>query len=286
VRNIFFALILIFCVSGAFGEYANYYVYGEFQNNTEVYAFNDETKIYAEPSLDSKVIANLDIAYPLTIITRTENCETVNGYAQDWYEIGFSKNGKTSTGYILDGVLSIAAVRFQQDTDKDTALFLWNIISYDDKDYLQSCAKIVIKGEVVKNLTLPPVYTDFQPDKGYQYTVESSLVDDKGFSPPVKFFVLSFIYEACAYTNGDILISWNGEDMHYGLDATRVSDGGAFYYVSEVIFPSQEGGVENQVIVTEEQAYFDEDQDKYVIEIDRKTFYQWNGTRLVKVESE
>lgn len=88
---------------------------------------------------------------------------------------------------------------------------------------------------------------------------------------------LSFIYEACGYENRDVLFAWTGTDLYMGPHASSMFEAGIFHYNETFVFPSDSGGVENEVRVTRIAEEWDEEIEGYV-ETERTTAtYTWNG---------
>lgn len=278
----FVPLLILFCISTAFCQYANTYTYGEFTENVETYAFYDNVKIYEEPTLGSKVIATLPILHPMIAIEEYESSEMKDGYAQNWYEVSFEKDQKEHVGYALEGSMSVASISFFKDGDETPYWFIWNLSGYNDQDFWQSRAKIVRHGEIIATTDFTPIYTDNMPENGYTYTIESRLQDESDFAKDMALFIISFIYEACGFANGDIYLTWNGKELKYGFETIDVSDAGVFSVYTDVILPSSEGGKPDQIQTVQTQEEFDEELDDYQVLSKETTVYKWDGTKLKK----
>lgn len=280
-----FSLIsLLICVSIVSGQYENTYTYGKFTEDIETYAFYDNVRIYEEPSLSSKVIATLPILYPIIVVEEYESSEIKDGYAQNWYEVIFEKDQNEQIGYALEGSMSIASLTFFADGNETPYWFIWNISEYNDQDYWQSRAKIVKGGEVIATADFTPIYTDNMPENGYPYTIESRLQDEKDFARDLTLFVISFVYEACGFANGDIYLTWNGKNLKYGFETMDVSDAGVFSMYTDVILPSSDGGKQDQIQVIQTQEEFDDAINDYQILSKETTVYKWDGVQLIKQE--
>lgn len=277
-------VLFVLGVTVVFGQYTNTYEYGRFVEDTEAYVFKNEALVYLTPSMDGKAINKLPIGYPVVILEELESSVTVDGYAQNWVRITFDKDGESHEGYVLEGSLSMVAVSFYPGSSENHLWFLWSILSNDEVDYLMSEAKVVQDGKMISAAKFTPIYTDFIPDMGFDYTVSGQVMEDEGFSPSAVLFVLTFVYEACGFVNGDILVTWNGSELNYAFEATSVAEAGVFHWDSELVFPGSQGGKKNQISVISTQEEFNEDIDDYELLSKQTKVYTWDGTKLIGEE--
>lgn len=76
-----------------------------YQGQTTLYTFSSKTKVYSDPCQDSKTIATLPIAHPVTNIAYSNDYylpeDEIDGYGDIWYHVtGRSVEGRAFEGYI------------------------------------------------------------------------------------------------------------------------------------------------------------------------------------------
>ncbi len=257
--------------------------YGKFSENSEVYLFSDNVNIREKPTSSSKVIANLPIASKVNVISETEETYIVNGYTTCWYKISFEKEGKTLKGYIWGGFLSAVTLSTKNDLDENLT-FVYGISGYTDGKGYMSTIKAVVNKKIISSLSFPPMYTDFN-NEGYSYNINGKITGNKGLNNVKKIIVLSFLYPACGYTNGDINIFWNETDLIFGIEAPKVSEAGIFHFSTEIIYPNDEGGKSGQVIKKIDNESYDEEGN--IAEKSTKMVrFKWNGEKLIEQKNE
>jgi thioredoxin-related protein len=280
------AIILVFIFKSALLIAQNdggIFNYGEFVENSDVYLFADNVNIREKPSTAAKVIANLPVATQVKIISKTKEKFIVNGYNTCWYEINFKKDGKIKTGFIWGGFLSVVTFQVKGKTGEDV-MFVYGITDFTDEKGFNSALKAVVKGKIVKSIGFPPMDT-FSEKGEYYYNISGKVAGDKGLKNIEKMIFLSFLYPACGYVNGDIVIFWTGSDLIFGVEAPHVSEAGVFHFETELIFPDDEGGMDGYVIKKVNNESYDEEGN--ISEKSTKIFKLiWDGQKLAEQKTE
>jgi len=254
------------------------FLYGEFKDNSTVYLYADNVNVRESPSTSSKVITKLPIASKVIINGKSEKLLTVNGYKTCWYEIGFVKNGKKQNGYVWGGFLSAVTMSAKNAAGEEVT-FLYAITGFTEDKGFDSGMKAVVNGKIFSSLTFKPMYTDMTSGI-YNYNIDGKIKGNKGLKNISKIIVLSFIYPACGYTNGDIHIYWTGNQLIYGIESPMVSEAGIFYFSTELIYPDDEGGEDGKLIKKVINESYDETGNTAEKSV-KKLLYKWDGSKLV-----
>jgi len=257
--------------------------FGEFIENSDAYLFADNVNIRETPSTKAKVVANLSIATPVKVISKTDDTLTVNGYNTCWYKISFDKNGSKKTGYVWGGFISAVTTTTTNDSG-NKVYFLYAITEYSEEKRFTSTIKAVIDGKIVSSVSFSPEHTD-QLKGIYGYDISGKIMSNKGLDDVKKIVVISFLYPACGYSNGDDIVFWNGKELIYGTESPKVSEAGIFNFSSELIFPTDQGGKPNMIIRKEESITYDEEGNVSSSSM-KKIEYIWDGKKLVKQDND
>lgn len=256
---------------------------GKFEENSVVYLYADNVNIREKPSTNSKVIANLSIATKVKVISKSDETYTINGYNTYWYLVSFEKDGNKQTGFVWGGFLSAVSYTTTNDSG-EIVYFLFAISGYSKEASFSSTLKAVINGKIVSSIAIQPEETD-QYDGNYGYDISGKIMGNKGLDNIKKIIVITFSYPACGYTNGDVVVLWNGKDLIYGCESLKVSEAGIFSFSTELIFPSDQGGKANRIIRKEETIQYDEEGNEQSKTMKKITFI-WNGYKLIEQKNE
>lgn len=252
--------------------------YGKFNESTDVLLLGDNVNIRNSPSLNSKVVANLPIAHPLTIIENSEEKLTLNGFKSAWYKVSFKHNGKMMNGYVWGGLISMCSF-----TLPNNDIFLYGINKNVKEKGYESVAKLVRGGKIISSIKFRPIGGEFFDNGDYGHSVGGQILTNKGFSNVKNIFSISFTYEACGFANGEIYLFWDGKKLTYGVEAITVSEAGVFHVTTNLIFPEDEKGISEKLIVIETVENFNEDKDEYELSEEKKEFYRWTNEGMNKI---
>ena len=266
-------------VADVHGEPKSIYYHGSYSHGALVPLFADSVNIRENPSLRAKVIARLPITHQVRIKERVQDILEIRKYRENWYRVEFSQGKKSLEGFVWGGLLAKAYVHEDIDGDNQSEWIVIGISGAEKGERIAE-ARLVKKGRLIAK----PVFhaIDVGASRFFIYTVSAELLPDKGFTPPMKIIRVYFTYEACDYPNGDVLLTWNGKQLRYGLRAVFSSSefGGSSY---QYIFPEDKNGKENHIIVKYTIEKVEEDSGKRFTRISYEK-YNWDGEQLRRVK--
>ncbi|MBN1898904.1 MAG: SH3 domain-containing protein [Spirochaetes bacterium] len=285
LMNLFFLiiiLVLVTCQNKSKSEIKNLvYEYGKFTQNASVFLFGDNVNIRNKPSLDSEILDTLPAGYKVKVLECTETEYKLSGFKSNWYKISFiAKDGHMQTGYIWGGFLAPCALESDMDNDRKNELVLVGILE-KGKEEKKFQVRVVKEGKILSRLTFSPIDSD-PTSEYFSYTVKATWLGNKGFKPPIKIIRIGFVYEACDYPNGDVLLVWDGKNILYGMKTLQSSN--EYGYTGfEYIFPDEKNGKENQIVIKTETGEYDE---KGNIKKKSETleYYLWDGKKFKKID--
>ncbi len=273
----FFTVLFVLSSLIADPEYSVYDC-GQFVSGSTVNLFGNNVNVREAPSIDAKIVQTLPIGYPAEIISKSETMYTLNDYTTHWYNVSFEYEGEISTGYIWGGLLSIVSYPLGSDSSE---LFLFCISRFDEETGFRGKGRVAKNGKVLSE-------TDFEIIGGmdfgasnYGHSISGFLLDHAGFADLENVILLSFIYEACGFTNGGIALLWTGKELIYGVKGTSVSEAGEFHHYYDIYFPDQiEGSPDYLILVEMTDEYIDDNYQRVETHV---WLYYWDGKTLEQV---
>ena len=277
------SLALIYVVANA-QEEANktwgWLMFNENDDVKEAYVLVSDANLRENPSTKAATIAQLPIATKVTILERTTDSLTLNGFRAPWFRI--SANGKT--GYLWSGILTTVVKSTEEEVGNDIT-FLAGLSSYNEKDY-----KVTLQVRAAKN-GKEIAKTEFQcvGDLGYELSIT---LKSGGFNKVKQVLSVEMSYGACDYAQGDnLLVFTEGSKLIRLMETVSSSSAGAGYASENYILPYDKGGIGGHVLVTEDSAEMEEIEKNGQFDYKMKsqqykiTLYKWTGTKLEKVFS-
>ena len=284
MKKILFTISLSFFFVFAYGQddpnkSMSWLMFNENDEVREAYVLVSDANLRDKPSIKATTIAQFPIATKVQILERTSDSLTLNGFRAPWFRV--IANGKT--GYLWSGILTAVAMTTQED-DPMGLIFLAGIASYNEKEY-----KVTIQVRAAQN-GKEIAKTEFQTvgDLGYELglTLKNSY-----FDKVKQVLSIEMLYGACDYSQGDYLVFFTeGGKLVRQLDMVSASGAGSGYGTQNYILPSDKGGINGHVLVTEDSAEeevmkngnpdYQIKNQKYKI-----TLYKWTGAKLEKVFS-
>ncbi len=254
-----------------------------FNENDEVkeaFVLVSDANLREKPSIKATTIAQLPIATKVTILERTTDSLTLNGFRAPWFRI--SANGKT--GYLWSGILTTVVKSTEEEVGNDIT-FLAGMSSYDEKNY-----KVTLQVRAAKN-GKEIAKTEFQSvgDLGYELSLS---LKSGGFDKVKQVLSVEMTFGACDYAQGDNLVFFTeGSKLVRLIETVSSSSAGAGYGSENYILPYDKGGITGHVLVTEDSAEEEEvmknGQSEYKIKNQKYkiTLYKWTGVKIEKVFS-
>jgi hypothetical protein len=278
LQKVWLCAIFIVAVN-AHGEQKSIYYYGKYSPGTLVPLFGDNVNIRENPSLRAKVVARLPITHQVRIKEKLKDVLEIQNYRENWYRIEFRIGEKSFKGFVWGGLLAKAFIHEDISGDNEREWIVIGITGVKKGNRVAE-ARIVKKGRVISKPVFNPI--DISASRFFDYTVSAEVLPHKSFTPPLKIIRIYFSYEACDYPNGDVLLTWNGKELRYGLTAMFSSSefGGSSY---QYIFPVDKRGKENHIIIKYTVKKIEEDSGKKSTEVSYEK-YRWDGEQLKRVK--
>lgn len=247
MKNHLLALLLLCCcVTGVGAE--QLYTYGHYAPGAVVPVFSEGANLRAFPATTAPVMTRAVVGTPVIIREQDTATYTAGNYTESWYRVRCPlRDGTVMFGYMWGGALAKAAVTLPGGQQ-----LLVGITRADNDGNKICAARVAARGEITAQTTFTAIETDPGGGAGqgysYAYTMDAERIDTAGFSPALTVVRVGFIYEACDYANGDVLLLWDGRRLGYGGTARR--SGNEFGSLSYTFaFPGDAGGQANAVMV-------------------------------------
>ena len=139
--------------------------------------------------------------------------------------------------------------------------------------------RLVREGRLVAKERLSPTLTSM--GEGAQYSAALEWLGDKGFARSAQVALARFGYEACGYNNPVLPVVWTGKALVAGPEASNVAEAGVFHFSTRIVFPSDQGGVREGLVLQRQTAAFDERRLAYLPESVEEEFWTFEGDRFV-----
>jgi hypothetical protein len=270
---------LLLLTVNAHGLHGSVYYYGKYSPGSIIPLFGDNVNIRENPSLKAKVVDRLPVTYLVKIKEKLKDELEINDYRENWYRIEYTMNEKNYTGCIWGGLLAKTFIHEDIDGDNQREWLLIGISGVTKGDKIAE-ARLVKRGKIVSKTVFKTI--DISNSRFFAYTISAKVLPVKRFIPAMRIVRIEFSYEACDYPNGDVLLTWNGEDLSYGLTAIYSSGefGGSSY---KYIFPQDKNGERNHIIIKYTVEETEEDSGKRSTTVSYKK-YKWEGKQLKRVK--
>lgn len=254
--------------------------YGKFETNAKVYVFGDLVNLRKSPSVKSEAIGKVRIGDLLTIKEVLEEVYQVNGFEDRWYKV--QVEGKpVIVGYIWGGALAKVALK-----TKDNKQILLGITGLSkDSDVKTVEVRLAENSKILSQTSFRAIET---PDgKQFSYSIHAKELSSNGFKQPMNLYSFEFEYGACDYSNGEVLVTYNGKDLKYALSAYSAGNEVASS-TYEYLLPGDKNGKQNKLILKETISEFEQKVDPKTKEEQMVTktqehkskIYLWNGSEL------
>jgi hypothetical protein len=235
---------------------------------TIAYTLADQVNVRAEASTNAKIIATLPIGTKLTILQTEDTMLTLKGYKAPWVMVQFKEHGKSSKGYIWQGLISYDMVNSQD------IMFLLGIERVRDASspvaYQIRAAR---NNKELSKLVFDGVGT-------ITTNRQVTLSDNKGVTQITSIININFDDSRCAGAFGDVVIFWDGKKLYHAKTLRHGYDAPMFYE-ERLIFPRDKGGKPGIIIWKARGGEFDDDGTEH-LDTNKKVVYRWNGKSLVK----
>jgi hypothetical protein len=219
---------------------------------------------------------------PLSVTGLGQAQFDLNGVSSYWYPVLFEDGSPDGiSGYIPGAFLALSSLPLGGDT-----LFLFTVTGWDSttSEYL-GAIRVLAGGEILDEIVFnPPGAVCGQGF--YPYNTESSLLDPSGLAGIASLIELSFLYNACAYANPDLLLAWTGTELVMGPEGENEYEAGEYVYDSRFFLPSSGNGTPGLVGVVSTLGLWDEALEDYVLSETEMVWYAWDGLGFNEIPSE
>jgi hypothetical protein len=245
-----------------------------------------DANVREKPTTQSTVLTKLAIGSPIKIEEVTTDSFVVNGFKAPWCKISFDNDSKK--GYLWGGFIATVVLKDIETSDNmmnptgqtEGVTFLGGVSAWDEKKSKMTMQLRAMRG--TKEITR----YEFVSTGDLSYEVTLKVEESGNFKNVLKTLTFSTGYPACGYPWSDNLIFYTKDKkLTKVLETTSVGDGGVFYASENYILPYDKGGIASHIIVTSDQAEFEE-KGSELIPINQKyslKLYKWDGFKLVKM---
>jgi len=224
--------------------------------------------LYKYPSKKSPVIEHLLVNSSLTIDTSIQVDYSLIENRPAFYKVRY----KGKKGYIQSSEL--ANYKIVDSKTQTTFLFYFNTEQEQhlEEDYTEYHYNLFYK-ELYNNTLVQEGYLKLTDD-----FFQLFLTDPRGLTDIDKLFIIDYFSEACGEDGGQDYYTWTPGNFNFLAHMTEVGDGGVFYFVEKLIFPSDSTGQPNKIKYESiEYELFDEETN-WNSEIHNFRTYNWvNG---------
>ncbi|MBY0547094.1 MAG: SH3 domain-containing protein [Candidatus Obscuribacterales bacterium] len=243
--------------------------YGEIKAGKLTYTVLPSTELKSAPKSSAAAVTKLPPGTPLTVVSKSEASQGVNGFLDSWYQV---KTKDAKTGYIWGGNLSKAALSLGP-----TGLLLLTIEGTGtSKTEKQSRAILVRDGKLISEAKFSPI--ELPESHVFSYSVTALKFPTKGFNGNPTIARFAFDYGACDYPYGDILVGVTGDKVTHLMElreAGNETGGTGFDY----ILPTMKGGKPNSLIIDTTTENFEEKKKSKT-----RAVYTWSGSKFTKTK--
>jgi hypothetical protein len=249
--------------------------FGFFEKGAVAYTLATDVNLRETATTDGKIVTTIPIGTAVKIEEQLEKTYKKNGFSAPWHKISFTDNGIKKTGFVWGGMLTQAIIRTKQTDGTVFLLGLTNFNADKMRGTLQLRAarngKEITKMEFASRATF----------EAGGMNVRCVSLGTAGFTGGIADALLVEVgYQACAYTQSERLIMWDGTKFFDGYEATSTADAGVFAESNEMIFPNEAEGKPQAIVVKWVMQQTDE---KEKTTIQRKSWvYKWNGKKFAK----
>jgi len=193
--------------------------------------------LYKHSSKKSPVIEHLPMNASLTIDTTIQVDYSKIENRPEFYKVRY----KGKKGYIQS--TELANYRIVDSKTQTTFLFYFNTEQEQhlEEDYTEYHYNLFYK-ELYNNTIIQEGYLKLNDD-----FFQLFLTDPRGLTDIDKLFIIDYFSEACGEDGGQDYYTWTPGNFNFIAHMTEVGDGGVFYFVENLIFPSDSTGEPNKI---------------------------------------
>lgn len=221
--------------------------------------------LYKFPSKKSPVIEHLPMNASLTIDTAIQVDYSLLENRPEFYKVRY----KGKKGYIQS--TELANYRIIDSKTQTTFLFYFNTEQEQhlEEDYTEYHYNLFYK-ELYNNTIVQEGYLKLSDD-----FFQLFLTDTRGLTDINKLFIIDYFSEACGEDGGQDYYTWIPGNFNFIAHMTEVGDGGVFYFVENLIFPSDSTGEPNKIKYESIEFELFDEETNWFSEIHNYRTYNW-----------
>ncbi len=242
------------------------------------------TGLYEAPDHSSTVLIEIPCGELLEIPGFSGKTFKADSCEWGWYEAVYRLGNGEYTGYVQDRDLAFSHLSL--GTGEIDTIFVYRLTGFNPEDNaFDGEVSVITGGEVLDRLDYRPCWTPW--GRIFDYDLYSYLADPTGFSDVRNLIRISFYVDVCGYLCRDDLLAWTEDGrLIPGPQSESVSEAGLFHHWTEVTFPSDTGGVAEQVMYHSFGEVYNEESDTWEQVVDELTVYVWTGDGFEEHQAE
>ncbi|MCP4441748.1 MAG: hypothetical protein GY810_22810 [Aureispira sp.] len=272
--SIIFLFIICSNYIGAQSDYSFKSPYRAFSEGQIYTALEDQAPIYIAPSTKSMELTKVPVGTILYIEERMDELHTQNNFKTNWYRVSFTQD-RQQEGFIWGGHIAM-----QQEIQRDIsfAYGLSKIVYTNRGDYSENVMhlKVVMyrDGILLDQITFPTI--------GTLYTkTQLSASNNKGIPNIHSILNIALSDAFCGGISANVTVFVHNNNLYY-IDLLPNGFGDQRFESKYYIYPEDDQGITNQVILREEAGTISKQQQvKY--EYQKETYYQWSDYQLIEI---
>ncbi|MCU0846659.1 MAG: hypothetical protein MUD12_02085 [Spirochaetes bacterium] len=278
MKNMLALVMIMITMDASAGAISEYFGMGSFEEGAEVRVFFDRVNVRSRPDIkDGGVISCLGRFSRVKILKKHENTHSVDGFVSSWYEVSFSAGGKPARGYVWGGFFSIVELPVMMESKK--GFFAAGMKSRGNGKSLAVEAVLVIGDRETARIEFDPIYIPSAAGT-FDYSVSGEIFDGRGLPGIRNVMDLRFMYPACGYPFGSVIILYDGKNLVRGFRTNNMTEAGVFHEFSRLVFPDEKDGIRDRLVYIETGEDFDEVKKEYILKRFKKTVYRLNGGKF------
>ncbi len=240
-------LLLLALSIPLWGDSQPYVKYGKYTPGQVVILFADKVNVRNAPDPKARIMDRLPIGSRLQILEESAQAYTFNGYTESWYKVKYpcTCGKKIDEGYIWGGMLSKAVIiKKNGDRAVPQAILIGAVGKSNDSTIMEAryIDDMTIRSSVLfKGL-------DMSFNQSFSYSLSARALPRSWFKKELELVLVDFVYEACEYPMGEVLLVLDGDQIRYGFSSYRAfSEFGKADF--RYIWPRDKEGKKDTVIV-------------------------------------
>ena len=238
-----------------------------FEEGQTYYLWGDAVNVRKSASASAESIEKLAVATPVKVLKVTDKTHKSSGWEGPWVEVSYSSNGQNRRGFVWAGLISPSSV----ETSGGLRL-LFGLKGPSKKEgEMVGELRMVRNGQIVDK-------SDYPFFGSPETAILFEDLGDKGLNKVKKVISLDISNQFCGGGTTTYFFFDFGSSISRQITTRSMSDIPVFAHET-LIFPKDEGGKANRILLHEQVGEYDDDGNPNY-STDKTTVYEWNGTTL------